>query len=43
VVPGKRADLVWMAADPYDMDPAALRDVEVQGTWLGGAPTYGAR
>ena len=43
VVPGKRADLVWLAADPYDVDPAALRDVEVRGTWLGGEPTYAAR
>jgi predicted amidohydrolase YtcJ len=40
VVPGKRADLVWLDADPYDVDPAQLRDVAVRGTWLGGARTY---
>jgi predicted amidohydrolase YtcJ len=40
VVPGKRADLVWLDADPYDVDPAHLRDVAVRGTWLGGAQTY---
>jgi predicted amidohydrolase YtcJ len=43
VVPGKRADLVWLAADPYDVDPAALAGIEVRGTWLGGTPTYAAR
>ena len=43
VVPGKRADLVWLAADPYDVHPAALGDIEVRGTWLGGAPTYAAQ
>ena len=40
VVPGKRADLAWLAADPYDVDPAAWPELAVRGTWLGGAPTY---
>jgi predicted amidohydrolase YtcJ len=40
VVPGKRADLVWLNADPYDVDPAGLGDLEVRGTWSGGVTTY---
>jgi len=41
VVPGKRADLVWLDADPYDLDPAAWPDARVQGTWLAGTRTAG--
>ncbi|MEP6760738.1 MAG: amidohydrolase [Sporichthyaceae bacterium] len=40
IVPGKRADLVWLDAEPYDVDPAALGAVAVRGTWLGGLPTF---
>jgi predicted amidohydrolase YtcJ len=40
VVPGKRADLAWLTADPYDVVPVAWPDLAVRGTWLGGERTY---
>ena len=39
VVPGKRADLVWLAADPHDVPPPEWPGVAVRGTWLGGRRT----
>jgi predicted amidohydrolase YtcJ len=41
VVPGKRADLVWLAADPYATPPAEWPGIAVRGTWLGGTRTAG--
>ncbi|MFC8448239.1 amidohydrolase [Kitasatospora sp. NPDC057223] len=38
--PGLRADLVHLAADPYDVPAGALADVPVLGTWLAGRPTH---
>jgi predicted amidohydrolase YtcJ len=35
---GKRADMVALAEDPFSLDPARLRDIEVRGTVLGGVP-----
>ena len=40
VVPGKRADLVWLEADLYDVAPADWPDVRVLGTWLGGTQSF---
>lgn len=39
LTPGKRADLVALAEDPFAVDPAVLRDVRSVGTVLGGVPT----
>jgi predicted amidohydrolase YtcJ len=36
ITPGKRADLAVLGADPFAVDPAALREVPVLGTVLGG-------
>ena len=41
LVPGKRADLVALDADPLGTDPAAWPDLAVLGTWLGGRRTAG--
>ena len=41
LVPGKRADLVALAADPLATDPATWSDLAVLGTWLGGRRTAG--
>ena len=35
---GKRADMVALAEDPFEVAPEALRDIEVRGTVLDGAP-----
>ena len=35
---GKRADMVALADDPFSVDAAELRDIEVRGTVLGGVP-----
>jgi predicted amidohydrolase YtcJ len=43
VVPGKRADLVWLDGDPYDVPAADWPGLSVRGTWLGGVPTYARR
>jgi predicted amidohydrolase YtcJ len=39
VTVGKRADLVWLSADPYDVDPLGWPELAVRGTWLGGTPS----
>jgi predicted amidohydrolase YtcJ len=36
---GKRADLVWLSADPFDVDPMEWPAMAVRGTWLGGTRT----
>lgn len=36
ITPGKRADLVVLDADPFDVGAARLRDIRVVGTVLGG-------
>ncbi len=33
---GKLADFVLLGADPYEVDPRQIGDIEVLGTWLGG-------
>jgi predicted amidohydrolase YtcJ len=33
---GKLADFTVVGEDPYEVDPHALKDVEVYGTILGG-------
>ncbi len=38
---GKLADFVALADDPSDVDPMALRDIEVRGTVVGGEITRG--
>ncbi|MGH4035053.1 amidohydrolase [Actinomycetota bacterium Odt1-20B] len=40
LVPGAPADLVRLSADPRAVDPMAVRDVRVLGTWLAGRVTY---
>ncbi len=36
---GKRADFAILAADPVEVDPISIKDIEVLGTMLGGTPT----
>ena len=38
---GKRADFVALGDDPCEVDPMALKDIEVVSTVLGGRPTGG--
>lgn len=40
VAVGRRADLVWLAADPIDVEPAEWARLRVEGTWLGGRRTW---
>ena len=37
IEPGKHADFTVLDDDPYEVDPAAIRDVGVHATMLGGA------
>ena len=37
---GKIADAVWLAANPLDIDPNSVPDVQVRGTWLAGTRTF---
>ncbi|HEX7188667.1 MAG TPA: amidohydrolase [Actinomycetes bacterium] len=37
---GRRADLVALAGDPFDTDPAHWPGLQVLGTWLGGRRTF---
>lgn len=39
---GKYADLVIVAQDPYTIDLAALSDLVVESTWVGGAEVFDA-
>ena len=36
---GKRADFAILAADPVEVDPISIKDIEVLGTVLSGVPT----
>ena len=36
--PGKRADFTVLGADPYEVEPEAIRDIEIRGTVLEGRP-----
>ena len=38
---GKLADMTVLDDDPYEVDPARLRDIGVHGTILGGQPQHG--
>ena len=38
LAPGKRADLVVLADDPFEVAPEAIDRIEVQATWLDGRP-----
>ena len=40
IAAGAQADLVWLSADPRAVDPAALGDVSVLGTWRRGDRTH---
>ncbi len=39
--PGGRADLVWLASDPRLVDPMAIEDIAVLGTWSSGRRVHG--
>ncbi len=39
---GRRADLVWLDADPLRVDPHGWAGLTVRGTWLGGRATWTA-
>ena len=39
--PGKLADLVILDADPRNVEPTAIADINVSETWLGGVKVYG--
>ncbi|MUH45123.1 MAG: amidohydrolase family protein [Actinobacteria bacterium] len=39
--PGGRADLVWLASDPRAVDPMAIEDIAVLGTWSSGRRVHG--
>ncbi|NUT47242.1 MAG: amidohydrolase family protein, partial [Saccharothrix sp.] len=41
LTPGKYADLVVLSADPHDVDPARIRDLDVVATFLAGEQVYG--
>ncbi|CAN5438896.1 amidohydrolase [soil metagenome] len=38
---GRRADLVWVEADPHEVAPERWADLAVRGTWMGGRRTHG--
>jgi predicted amidohydrolase YtcJ len=38
---GRRADLVWVEADPHAVEPGVWGDLAVLGTWCGGRRTHG--
>lgn len=40
LVPGADADLVVLGSDPSQVDPAALRDITVEATIIGGETVY---
>jgi predicted amidohydrolase YtcJ len=42
LAPGRVADLVHLGASPLAVEPSAIGDIPVLGTWLAGRPTYRA-
>lgn len=38
---GKFADFVVLESDPYEVDPASIDKIKIQGTWLAGKPVDG--
>lgn len=38
---GKRADLVWLGASPFEVDPHDIHAIDVRLTMLSGRPTHG--
>lgn len=38
---GKRADLVWLGASPFDVEPHRIHAIDVQLTMLSGRVTHG--
>ena len=40
LLPGMRADLTLLSANPMQVQNDGLADIEVLGTWLAGRPTY---
>lgn len=40
LLPGMRADLTLLSAEPMQVQTDRLADIEVLGTWLAGRPTY---
>ena len=43
ITPGKLADLVILADDPYAIDPSALKDIQIVETIKQGDPIYSVR
>ncbi|HET7844601.1 MAG TPA: amidohydrolase [Xanthomonadales bacterium] len=43
IAPGRRADFVVVATDPFAVAPRALRDTKVLATWVDGKPAYTAK
>ncbi len=39
---GKKADLVWLDRDPYEVQTEELRSVKVLRTYMDGEPVYGS-
>lgn len=37
---GMTADLVWLSANPLEVDPNTVPEIEVLGTWLAGSRTH---
>jgi hypothetical protein len=42
IAPGKFADYVMLAADPYTVDPNTIKDIKIQRTVTGGQTVYQA-
>jgi len=40
ITPGKVADFVVLASDPRKVPPAAIKDISIETTYLGGEPVY---
>jgi predicted amidohydrolase YtcJ len=39
--PGGRADVVWLAKDPRTVDPMAIEEIAILGTWSSGVRVHG--
>jgi predicted amidohydrolase YtcJ len=40
--PGAVADVIWLSADPHDVDPMDIGSIRVLGTWRAGESIYRA-